>query len=125
MPPCDDWTPVYIYMKIASAVAKISGRIFVGPELCRDKDYLDAGLNFTMDMITAREEISQMSPWKRPFLAPRLKSVQQLKKRREQAKALLEPIVRARQEAEKKGGPDYQKPDDVLQWLINLSLIHI
>lgn len=119
MPACEDWTPVYIYMKLVHVIAKISGRVFVGPELCKDKDYLDAGINYTMDLITAQRQIQDIRSWLRPFLAPRLKSVQQLRKREKQARDLLAPIVAARREAEKKGGPEYQKPDDMLQWMMN------
>jgi hypothetical protein len=42
MPPCEDWTEVCINQKLVDVVAKVSGRVFVGPELCHDKDYLDS-----------------------------------------------------------------------------------
>jgi cytochrome P450 len=118
MPLCEDWTPVYIYMRLVKAVAKISGRVFVGPELCRDEDYLDAGINYTLDLVAATRKIQNMKPWLRPFLAPRLHEVRQLRKREKQAEDILSPIVKARQEAEK-NDPNYKKPEDMLQWLMN------
>ncbi|KAF2272943.1 ent-kaurene oxidase [Westerdykella ornata] len=118
MPPCEDWTEVYIYMKLVNAVAKVSGRVFVGPELCRNKEYLDAAANYTLDLISAQRKISEIKPWQRPFLAPRLKEVKQLRIREEKAKEILEPVVNARREAEK-NDPTYKKPDDMLQWLMN------
>lgn len=119
MPPCEDWTPVSIYMTLVNIVAKVSGRVFVGPELCRNKDYLDAGINYTMDLIAAQQEIHTMRPWLRPFLAPRLASVKRLRTREKTAHDLFEPIVRARKEGMK--NPDYQRPDDTLQWMMNRS----
>lgn len=118
MPPCEEWTSVYIYMKLVNAVAKVSGRVFVGPDLCRNKDYLDAAVNYTMDLISAQRKIQTMRPWLRPFLAPRLKEVAQLDKRTKSARELIAPIVAARREAEK-NDPTYEKPQDMMQWLLD------
>lgn len=41
LPPCKDFTPVNIYGKLLRIVAKVSGRIFIGPELCRSEKYID------------------------------------------------------------------------------------
>ncbi|KAF2116783.1 cytochrome P450 monooxygenase-like protein [Lophiotrema nucula] len=117
MPACDDWTNVSIYMTLVRIIAKVSGRVFVGPELCRNQDYLDAGINYTMELIAAQREIKKVRPMLRPFLAPRLPEVKRLRKREEEAKVLLEPIVQARLDALKK--PGFEKPDDMLQWFIN------
>ncbi|KAF2017328.1 cytochrome P450 monooxygenase-like protein [Aaosphaeria arxii CBS 175.79] len=117
LPPCEDWTTVYIYMKLVHIVAKVSGRVFVGPELCRDQDYLDSGINYTMELIGAQQAIKLMHPWLRPFLASRLPQVKNLRRREKLAKQFLEPVVQARRNAEK--DPDYEKPDDLLQWFLN------
>lgn len=120
MSPCEDWTGEYIYMKLVNVVAKVSGRVFVGPELCRDQGYLDAGINYTMELMNAQCAVKNMRPWIRPFLAPRLPEVLLLRKREKQATEFLRPVVQARRDAEK--NPDYQKPDDMLQWLLNRSV---
>lgn len=117
MPPCEDWTPVYIYMKLVRIVAKVSGRVFVGPDLCKDEQYLDSGINYTMELIGAQRKIKEINPWLRPFLAPRLPEVKSLRKREQMAKDFLAPIIQARRDAEK--DPEYQKPDDMLQWFMN------
>ena len=118
MPPCEDWTSVHIYMKLVNAVAKVSGRVFVGPTLCRDKDYLDAAVNYTLDIVGAQRKIQDMRPWLRPFLAPRLKEVRTIDSRKEKARKLIAPIVQARREAEK-NDPRYKKPEDMMQWLMD------
>lgn len=117
MPECDDWTGVYIYMKLAKIVAKVSGRVFVGPELCRDEKYLDAGINYTIELMNGQRAVKRVRPWLRPLLAPRLPEIRLLRKREAEAAEFLNPVVQARRDAEK--DPDYQKPDDFLQWLLN------
>lgn len=119
MPPCEDWTPVGIYMKLVRVVAKVSGRVFVGGELCRNKDYLDSGIHYTLELIGAQRAIKNLNPWLKPILAPRCPEVQRLRKRERMATDFLRPIIQARREAEK--DPDYQKPDDMLQWFLNRS----
>ncbi|KAF9693539.1 hypothetical protein EKO04_008549 [Ascochyta lentis] len=120
MPPCSDWTAVHIYSKLSIMVAKISGRLFVGPDLCNQPDYLECSVAYTFDLIAAQHAIKQLRPILKPFLASRLPEVKLLRERERKIKEVLAPEVRRRCEAEKKDA-NYQKPDDLLQWLLNRS----
>jgi hypothetical protein len=118
LPPCSEWTEVAINSKLADIVAKVSGRAFVGEELCQDPEYLDCAKNYTLLLFGAVFQIKPIRPWLRPFLVPRLPAIQQLRDMEKRAARHLEPIVRERMEAEK-NDPNWQKPDDMMQWLIN------
>jgi hypothetical protein len=120
MPPCQDWTEVCINQKLVEVVAKVSGRVFVGPELCNDKDYLDMGSNYTIDLMTAVQALKKLRPLTKAFWAPRLPEVQQLRKREKALSDFLRPIVEERMTAKTKD-PNWQEPDDMLQWMINRS----
>jgi hypothetical protein len=50
LPPAKSWTGVVVYDALAKIVAQVSGRVFVGPELCHEPVYLDAAINYTMDV---------------------------------------------------------------------------
>lgn len=117
MPTCDDWTSVNIHHKLLRIVAMVSGRVFIGPELCRSEAYLDASINYTMDVMGAQRAVDGMRPWLRPFLASRLPQVQNLEKRIDEAFKFISPVVEARKAAAR--GPMDEKPDDMLQWLID------
>ncbi|CAG8408501.1 unnamed protein product [Penicillium salamii] len=119
MPPCEYWTPVLIHQTLVKAIATVSGRIFVGPELCHTEDYLDTAINYTSELMNAIQAVKAMNPLVRPFLAWRLPEVQKLKNREELAVKFFEPIVKARRKAAE--DPNYKKPDDMLQWLLNRS----
>ncbi|KAJ4355937.1 uncharacterized protein N0V89_003962 [Didymosphaeria variabile] len=95
MPKCEDWTAVNIYGKLVSMVATITG-----------------------SLITAQLDIKKLRPLFKPWFAPRLPSVQRLHEAEKNLASFLEPVVRARQDAEK-NDPDWQKPDDMLTWLMN------
>ncbi|KAJ4286358.1 hypothetical protein N0V88_008064 [Collariella sp. IMI 366227] len=114
LPPCDDWTVVNIRERLLRIVSLASGRIFVGPEISRTEEYLDATINYTVELMTARDAVDGMRPWLRPFLANRLPEIKKLDQRLVQADKLLQPIVAAR--AAMKVG---EKPNDMLQWIMD------
>jgi cytochrome P450 len=120
MPPCDDWTEVCINAKLVDVVAKVSGRVFVGPDLSQDPEYLDSGSNYTVDLMNAVQAVKKVRPWLRPILAPRLPEIIDLRKREKRAAEYLRPIVEERMTAKSKD-PSWQEPDDMLQWMINRS----
>ncbi|RYN54751.1 hypothetical protein AA0118_g9129 [Alternaria tenuissima] len=120
MPPCDDYTEVHINQKLVDVVAKVSGRVFVGPELCQHPEYLDLAVNYTLDLMAAVNACKKLRPITKAFFAPRTPEVQQLRKREKQLSDFLHPIVEERMTAKSKD-PNWQAPDDMLQWMITRS----
>ncbi|KAK4247459.1 cytochrome P450 [Corynascus novoguineensis] len=114
LPPCDDWTSVNINQKLLRIVALVSGRVFIGEELSRSEEYLDAAINYTVELMEARRAVDEMAPWKRPFLANRLPQVKRLDERLAQADRFLRPVVASRRQL-----PDSERPDDMLQWIMS------
>ncbi|KAF4813025.1 Cytochrome P450 monooxygenase ATR2 [Colletotrichum tropicale] len=117
LPPCKDWTEVLINNKLFRIVAMASGRVFVGPELCRDEAYLDTAINYTVDMVNAVLGVMGLPAWRRRFSSRRLPEVKKLFQRFKEAEDFLGPVVTARRDAMAKA--DCEKPDDMLQWLID------
>ncbi|SPQ25579.1 258d739b-6356-4995-8922-698f1a5f90e4 [Thermothielavioides terrestris] len=113
LPSCDDWTPVNINRKLLRIVALVSGRVFIGTELSRSEEYLDAAINYTVELMEARRALDAVRPWLRPLLGNRLPEVRRLNARIAQADRFLRPIVRARQQMR-----EGDAPDDMLQWLL-------
>jgi cytochrome P450 len=113
-PRCDDWTPININSKLLRIVALVSGRVFIGTELSRSEEYLDAAIHYTVELMNARQAVDRMRPWKRPFLANRLPEVKTLNQRLKEAEKFIRPIIDARQRM-----ADNEKPDDMLQWLMD------
>ncbi|KAL2267986.1 hypothetical protein VTJ83DRAFT_2832 [Remersonia thermophila] len=114
MPPCDDWTSININQKLLRIVALVSGRVFIGTELSRSEEYLDAAINYTVELMEARNAVDKVRSWMRPFVAHRLPEVKALQERLVKADRFMRPVVAARQ---KMG--DHEKPNDMLQWLMD------
>lgn len=119
MPTCDDWTDVTIYKTLVDIIAQVSGRVFVGPELCEDPFYLDCATNYTLDMIDSVTATKKIRPWLRPFLASRTPEMRRLHQKEKDLIEYLRPIIKQRQEAAK--DPNWEKPDDMSQWLLDRS----
>ncbi|OCL06822.1 cytochrome P450 [Glonium stellatum] len=117
MPPCNDWTNLNAHQTLLRIVAVVSGRVFIGPELCRSDEYLDSAIKYTLEVINASGAIKRIRPWLRPFLAPRLREVLQLQQREKNVGKFMSPVIESRIAA--KGGET--KPDDILQVLIDKS----
>lgn len=119
LPPGDltTFTPVNINHTLLRIVAVVSGRIFIGPELCRTPEYVDMAMNYTMDIVNAREAVTRLPKWQRTLKASSLPAVKTLREREKKAWAMLQPIIEARLRAV--GDPDYRKPDDLLQWILD------
>lgn len=117
LPQTSEWEEVDINKKLLRIVAIISGRIFVGPELCHDEKYLDVAINYTVDVMIAAYVVGMVPPWMRPWVAPRLPMVKKLQTRIREADEFLRPVVKERREA--MADPSNSMPDDMLQWIIN------
>lgn len=117
LPQSGEWAEVNINTKLLRIIAMVSGRVFIGSELCRDERYLDASINYTTDLMTAVHIISFVPSFLRPIVAGWLPPTRKLHQRIAEAEAVFRPIVEARKQASK--NPDYQEPDDMLQWILN------
>ncbi|KAI1506099.1 cytochrome P450 [Biscogniauxia marginata] len=117
MPECADWTSIRIFERLLRIVAKISGRVFVGPELCEDERYLDASVHYTMELVAAQRRVKSLRPLFRPIFANLTPEIRQLRKREKMTADFLLPVVEARLEGKKR--KDWQEPDDMLQYWLN------
>lgn len=119
MPACDEWTAVPAYMTVVHMVAKITGRIFVGAELCRHPEYLDSAVHYALDVLAAQKEIKRMSPLLRPLLAPMLASVRRLHEREKRATEFLKPVIQAKLAAKPSAAPAVDGFDDMMSAFIS------
>lgn len=113
---CEDWTPINIYTKLLRLIAVISGRVFIGPELCHDERYIEVAMNYTLELSRAVVDIKSANFLLKPFLARNLESVAALRRRESEFLVLLTPTVEARRKAIADGD---ELPEDMLTWLMS------
>lgn len=116
-PPCDDWTPVKVQPVALRVVARMTGRTFVGPDLCRTEQWMDTSINFAVHVFAAVIKLQFFPDWLRPLAQYLVSELGQLRRDKAIATSLLRPVIEERlRDADV---PGYEKPDDYIQWLLD------
>lgn len=110
-------------MVISGALVRIiaiaSGSIFLGPDLCRQEEYMDCAVKFTMDLVMASAVLKRIPSWLRSvaaeYLVPQVKRV---KGNRRRMKRFLEPVIAARRKVMANEKSEGERPDDLFQWML-------
>ncbi len=117
---CSDWTPLKPYEIFVDVIARITARVMVGPELCRNKEWLELSIGVTSRMWTASQTIPEKySPgwrWLAPWFHPGSKVLHSC---HNTAARLLEPVYQKRVAAMSSPNEEAGKPMDCIQWLLN------
>ncbi|KAJ0119705.1 cytochrome P450 monooxygenase [Diaporthe amygdali] len=101
MPECSDWTDMHVHPHLVRVVARVSGSIIVGTQLSRSNEYIEHAINYALDVINGTQAIRRLND------------------RVRQAGEFFTPVVATRKEKAK--DPAWEKPDDLLQWLIDVQ----
>jgi cytochrome P450 len=115
---CKDWTPVHINEITIGIVARVSARVFVGPNLCRNEKWLYTSIHFTKNLGLTRNLLRLFPAVLRPIAARVLPSYWRIYSNLSAAQHMIGPIITERRAAAAKN-LDYEKPNDFLQWMID------
>ncbi|KAI5928464.1 cytochrome P450 [Camillea tinctor] len=116
----EDWTKVGVYDLVSSVVSQATAFILVGPELCRNPEWLQIALTTTFAVFGAANEIrDNFTPRWRWLARWKSEAPQQLQKIRARTIELLRPLYQERLDAIKKGRTSAFK--DTLNWLLRLD----
>ncbi|KAK8015187.1 ent-kaurene oxidase [Apiospora arundinis] len=118
-PDCKDkWVPVNMFNYLSLIVARVTGRVFVGPELCRDPAWIKVSLEYDVNVGTAVVMLRMFPPFLHPIIARLLPSWWRAHRDIKTAHQIIGPAVRERRDKEA-NDIDYQKPHDLLQWMMD------
>lgn len=102
-------------------IALATCRVIVGDVLRENEEWLDATSNYAHDLGVTLLLLRPVPKYLRPLVAPFLPPVWRMNKTLRMAKRLFVPIVNERQQAQQANDPAYIKPDDFLQWMMDLA----
>ncbi|KAI1793056.1 cytochrome P450 [Ganoderma leucocontextum] len=112
-----EWTTVNVMTSMQKIVARASNRIFVGLPLCRNEEYLDLAIRFTMDVVKD-QVVMTLIPYSLTKYIGRLVST--TKRTIRQAMSHMGTVISERKANMEEFGEDWSdKPNDMLQWLID------
>lgn len=112
-----EWTPFKIQPFMIRTVARLSGRVFVGPALNRVEEWMDVSINFAITAFIAVIKLQFFPPWMRPVAQYLVSELGTIRKDLAKAEAMITPIIDERLRDSET--PGYEKPDDYVQWLLD------
>lgn len=109
-----DWTPVPLRASLLRLVARISSRVFLGDELCRNEEWLKVTREYTIDAMRAAEEL-RMWPYPTRFIAHWfLPSCRRARAHTKEARRIITPIIEKRRQQRARG--EKIEFDDAIEW---------
>jgi len=113
----EEWKLIKVLPATMQVVGRTSNRLFIGLPLCRDPEYVQLNIDFTVTIFARGQLIRLLPEFLKPVLAPILSS---RKSSLRHALKFLKPILDERLEQENKFGRDRpDRPNDLISWLLD------
>lgn len=100
-------------MTATQIAARLSARVFLGERLCRNNDWIEISIRFSIVMMRAQDALRSWPLFMRPFVHYFIPELIYLKRLIKDARKIIEPELEFRM-AER---PGVSKPQDSLSWL--------
>ncbi|TFB02692.1 Cytochrome P450 monooxygenase paxP [Trichoderma ghanense] len=123
----DNWKSIKLWNLWLEIVPHVTNRLLIGPEMCRNKQFLDGMVNFTNDVVR-NGLLLQLFPKVLHPIFGRLFSISNYIHWRS-SNAQAQPVIQKRLDAmmKKAAGDadykDYTPPEDFITWLIRQALL--
>ncbi|KAJ7486984.1 cytochrome P450 [Mycena latifolia] len=115
----DDWKELRVYPNTMQIVARVSNRIFVGLPLCREQEYLDLNINYTVAIVMRGLLIALLPRFLQPILGPLIST---RKSSLRHGLKFLGPVIDERLENEREHGRHWpDRPNDLISWLLDVA----
>lgn len=119
-----DWHGIALYPHIQRLIARVSCKVFLGDELCRNEDWFRVTTNYAGHIIRAAEALRLWPKMVRPIVALFLESTRTLQREVQAARDIMMPILEKRRKdkvAASKAGITLKPNDDAMQWMEDIA----
>lgn len=116
----DDYTEVKAFNLVLRLVSFIAARHFVGAPLCEDEEWLSTALTYTENTFITIIILRIFPDWAKPIVSLFVPQSYRVTWALRKAKRLVVPLILERRERER-ADPNYTKPEDFLQYLMDGS----
>ncbi|KAL3447881.1 cytochrome P450 [Aspergillus insuetus] len=128
-----DWHDLALKSSILRIVAQLSSKVFLGDQICRNPDWLQITVDYTVDAFIAAEELRLWPSPIRPLVAEFLPSCRKIRGELQRAREIITPVLEQRRLARleeeeeeeeallnvqgKEKTPGKPKYADAMQWM--------
>ncbi|KAK0721806.1 putative cytochrome P450 monooxygenase [Lasiosphaeria miniovina] len=111
-----EWQTINLRETMLRVVARISSRVFLGEELCRDEAWLDVTRNYTLAAMAAAAELRLWPSPTRLVVHWFLPSCRRARALVAAARRAIEPVLEQRRRAKRENAESAAMFDDALEW---------
>ncbi|EER37602.1 cytochrome P450 monooxygenase [Histoplasma capsulatum H143] len=114
------WHDIVLKKSALKIVAQLSSRVFLGEKLCRNPDWLQINISYTVNSYIAAQALRLWPEVIRPLVASFLPSCRKLRQEIEEARAIINPVLEERRQAKEAAirvGKTPERYLDAMQWL--------
>ncbi|PRP86150.1 hypothetical protein PROFUN_03137 [Planoprotostelium fungivorum] len=112
IPATDEWSRINATPSIMKLVARSSNRTFVGLPLCRNPEWIQLNIDYTIEVVKGSFVINIAPHFLKPLVGRYLTTVPKANRR---GLTLIGPMIEER----RKSIEGDQKPNDILQWILD------
>ncbi|KAI0336591.1 cytochrome P450 [Cubamyces sp. BRFM 1775] len=114
------WTRIQALTAMQEIVARMSSRIFVGLPACRNRGYLDRAISFTIGILHDDKLFRKYPQTFKPIAALLFSDARRTVRK---SVPILKPFIDERKAMMAKWGDAWQdKPNDLLQWILDVAV---
>ncbi|KAF2185204.1 putative cytochrome P450 monooxygenase [Zopfia rhizophila CBS 207.26] len=117
----DGYNRLKAFHLVLRLVSYIAARHFVGIEMCRNEDWLSTAMKYTENAFRTIIFLRIFPDWMKPVVALVNPFAYRVNAALRNAKRLIIPLIneRRRKQRDAANGPGYEKPNDLLQWMMD------
>ncbi|CAH0014500.1 unnamed protein product [Clonostachys rhizophaga] len=115
-----EWKAVTIYPEIVDIVARISSRVFLGPVICRNQDWLDITKSYTLEAFSTATSLREYPNWLRNLVHWFHPGCKALRAKGAKARDIITPVIKERRKARAESAARGEPPtfyNDAIEWL--------
>lgn len=117
----DHWVSIKPHEMFVHLIVRATSRVVAGEALRRNEQWLNTASSYSVNVGLTVLLLRPFPKFMRAFVAPFLPPVRQMKHQLRFVKELFIPMINERRAAEAADDPRYVKPDDFLQWMMDMA----
>ncbi|KAJ5286667.1 hypothetical protein N7478_002353 [Penicillium angulare] len=124
LPPSNEWTSYNFSQKCPYIVARVSTLVFLGEKACRNEDWINVAVNYTIDAFFASRELRLWPSFLRPFVHHFMSKMKKLRQHLAVARSIVQKEIDRRQMIRDGTMPPEDPPrthSDALDWFKEVS----
>lgn len=114
------WKEIEYKPMLLQLVARVSSRVFIGPELCANQEWLDHSVDYAVQAFVAADALRRWPFWLRPLVHRFLPECRKLRRVLVRSREIIGPVVEKRREENRKAadaGEQGSKVADTIGWM--------